>query len=216
MGKSTFVVLLLEHQSCDEWEVSADPDAPELTNKFIEYLPFGGILSGEGEDRGVGPNMGPDFHLGFPTPGFLLPLCAPCLQFPWPLVEVTSDENGPLCSDPKHGVGLLANCSSPDKYGDGNLLCPDGWGANGVWSQSQSNSGMCLHDLSECITWALSLCSHSWAVATACLPSTRGHSLNNMLAGHPTHVTGPVSTFPIWWASSFSGPSLIVCLLKNR
>ena len=61
IGKSTFMVLHLEHQGCDKQEVAIDPDVLELTDESIEYLLFSWGLGGEGEDGGVGSNVGPDF-----------------------------------------------------------------------------------------------------------------------------------------------------------
>ena len=62
MGKSILVVLCLEHQSCNEQEVTIDPDVLHLPDESIEYLPFSRGLGGEGEDGGVGSNMDLDFH----------------------------------------------------------------------------------------------------------------------------------------------------------
>ena len=98
-------------------KVTMDPDVLELTDKSIEYLPFNWALGREGEDKSVRSNVGPDFHLGLPTPEVLLPLCAPHPWPLWPLVKVAGNEHGSLCSDSKHGVGLPVSCSSPDTYG---------------------------------------------------------------------------------------------------
>ena len=125
IGKSIFIVLCLEYWGHNDWEVAIDPDVLELTDESIEYPPFSRGLGREGEDGGVRSNAGPDFHLGLPTPEVPLPLCAPHLQLPWPLVKVAGNEYGSSCSDPKHRVGLPASCSSQDKYGDGDCLCLD-------------------------------------------------------------------------------------------
>ena len=107
------------------YNITIDPDVLELIDESVKYPPIGRGLDRDGEDGSVGSNVGPDFHLSLPTPRFLLPLHAPCLQVPQPLVEMTGDENRSLCLGPGHRAGLLASCSSPEKYGDGNLLCPD-------------------------------------------------------------------------------------------
>ena len=205
------VVLHLEHQGCNKWEVAIEPRCPGV-NWWICQIPA--IWLGprwRGRRQGCRVQcIGPDFCLGLPTPEVLLPLHA---------LHV-SGYHSPWGRWPVMSRDLHAWIQNMDWGFQHELVHPRqwrwGWRSPLSWQlRDQRVLFPIPFQFQNMSVWlfgthylpTLSLCSCSQAIATACLPFNQGvFTGQHARQVVPPMPQVPISKLPIWWASSLSGP----------